>query len=156
LGRVHQLEQAYEGHAAFLFIHVADAGHELPELLALYRDAGLDAHSAADRPRRLARAMQHYGLTFPCLEDRDGEVRRAYGAWPERLVIVDRDGRIAFDAGRGLTIAPGIGPGDLDPSLPPTHWDFNAIDAWLRAHAAEKADADLTRPVSRETALDGD
>ncbi len=134
-----ELQRAHGGHAAFLFIHIKEAGHRISELTSVYRDAALDASSPADRPRRIARAMQHYGLTFPCLLDtEDGRVRRAYGAWPERLVIVDRDGRIALDAGAGLTLPLGLRPGAVAPGLPPTHWDFDAIDGWLRDHTAAK------------------
>jgi hypothetical protein len=41
-------------------------------------------------------------LPFPCAFDDDGRVARAYGAWPQRLVVIGADGRVAYDAGEGL------------------------------------------------------
>jgi len=35
------------------------------------------------------------------LDDLDDEVARQDGGWPDRLYLVDRDGRIAFQGGEG-------------------------------------------------------
>ena len=41
-------------------------------------------------------------LTIPVLLDGlDDEVARRYGGWPDRLYLVGRDGRIAFQGGEG-------------------------------------------------------
>lgn len=41
-------------------------------------------------------------LPIPAIVDRlDDRVNRAYAAWPDRLYLVGRDGRIAYTGGRG-------------------------------------------------------
>jgi len=42
------------------------------------------------------------GITIPVLvDDMDDTVNRAYTAWPERLFVVDVDGRVAYAGGPG-------------------------------------------------------
>ena len=42
------------------------------------------------------------GIKFPALIDNfDNSAERAYTGWPDRLYVIDRDGRIAFKAGPG-------------------------------------------------------
>jgi type I thyroxine 5'-deiodinase len=42
------------------------------------------------------------GLTAPLLIDgMENAADRAYGAWPERLYVIDREGRIAYQGGKG-------------------------------------------------------
>ena len=42
------------------------------------------------------------GLTLPVLVDRlDDAASNAFAAWPERIYVVDRDGRIAYVGGPG-------------------------------------------------------
>ncbi len=49
--------------------------------------------------RRCAEAL---GLSIPTLVDgMDDAARKAFAAWPERLYIVDRDGRVAYRGGPG-------------------------------------------------------
>ncbi len=50
----------------------------------------------------IRRGLELYGVTMPCLDDADQTVVKAYGAFPRRLVVVDRSGRIAHDAGLGI------------------------------------------------------
>ncbi len=42
------------------------------------------------------------GLTAPMLLDgMDNAVNTAYGAWPERLYVIRKDGRIGYQGGKG-------------------------------------------------------
>lgn len=42
------------------------------------------------------------GIEFtPLVDAMDNAVDRAYTAWPDRLYVIDRDGRIAFKSGPG-------------------------------------------------------
>jgi len=51
-------------------------------------------------------------LPFPTLVDReDNRVKEAYAGWPIRLMVVDNDGKIAYDGGPGPK---GFVPQDLD------------------------------------------
>ena len=57
-------------------------------------------------------------MTMPCVVDTmDNQADRAYAAWPERIYIVDTDGKIAFAGKRGP-------------------WGFKPDEArrWLRRH----------------------
>jgi len=68
--------------------------------------------------------MQVKGFSMPgVIDPEDAPAEKAYDAFPLRLLVVDFDGRIAVDQGRGL-------PGDGDP------WDFGAIERWLDGHGA--------------------
>jgi peroxiredoxin len=115
-----RLEHLYEEHqdlAAFLFIHVKDAPHRIPELAEVFRDLEPTFENRGERARR---AMEHFDLHFPCLIDTaDATVASAYRAWPRRLLIVDKDGHIALDEGNGLG---GAG------------WDLSAVEKWLKDH----------------------
>jgi type I thyroxine 5'-deiodinase len=42
------------------------------------------------------------GIKYPALIDNfDNSTERAYTGWPDRLYVIDRDGRIAYKAGPG-------------------------------------------------------
>jgi len=42
------------------------------------------------------------GIELPALiDDADNHVERAYTAWPDRLYVIDRDGRIAYKSDAG-------------------------------------------------------
>ena len=41
-------------------------------------------------------------MNMPMVVDKmDNAVASAYGGWPDRLYLIDRDGRIAFQGGEG-------------------------------------------------------
>jgi hypothetical protein len=110
------LYRKYRGRAGFLFVAVREAGHRNPEL-DFVRSAG---RSAGQRRAALGRAANLVGLTIPCVLDTpDGRVMRAYKAFPRRLVVVDRRGRIALDLGIGLS----------------WDWDLSRVARWLDDHS---------------------
>jgi hypothetical protein len=104
LGRLRQLCEQYKRRVAFLFVQIDDAPHEQPSrLLDAYRKAGLERATEHNRTGRLCLAAEVMELPFPCLLDTpDARTETLYQAWPERLLIVDTNGRIALDCGRGL------------------------------------------------------
>jgi hypothetical protein len=54
-------------------------------------------------------------MEFPVLVDRsDNAVASAYGGWPDRLYLVGRDGRIAFQGREGPF---GFRPAELDAAI---------------------------------------
>ena len=55
------------------------------------------------------------GIELPALVDEpDNRVERAYTGWPDRLYVVDRDGRIAFKSAAGPF---GFKPADVESTL---------------------------------------
>ncbi|MCI0585227.1 MAG: deiodinase [Planctomycetes bacterium] len=48
------------------------------------------------------------------VDDMEGTVDRAYEAWPDRLLLVDRDGRVAYRSGPGPF---GFQPDDLEEAI---------------------------------------
>ena len=60
------------------------------------------------------------GETRWLLDGEDERVEKLYDAWPRRLVIVDANGRVAFDAGHGIK----------------KPWDVREIERQLRAGGA--------------------
>jgi hypothetical protein len=105
LGRLTSLYEAYKDRAEFLFIYVTEATQ--PCL-----DRGPESML-----ERIRRGLRDFKLPFTCLLDRpDASVELAYSVFATGLIIVDRNGRVAFDAGPGL----------------PGGWDFGAVEAVLR------------------------
>jgi hypothetical protein len=95
------MAERFAGEVEFLLVYVREAHPEDGWVLEENREAGIrvaDPRSDAEREScatRLASAM-------PVLvDDLDDRVARAYGGWPERLYLVDRNGRIAYQGGRG-------------------------------------------------------
>lgn len=104
LDGLRELHEKYKDQAEFLFVYVQEAPHPFPKPL---RNAMADPNAPVDAPaNRLARVragLEHFGLTFPCvLDTEDGQALKAYGAYPQRIVLIDRTGRIALDVGHGL------------------------------------------------------
>jgi hypothetical protein len=103
--RLEELYQGYRDRAEFLFIHIREA-----RVYPSTRPTG-------DHRAQVRQAMASLKLTLPCLLDtRYDETEKQFSGWPQRLVIVGIDGRIALDAGRGL----------------PGGWDLAEVEAWLK------------------------
>lgn len=59
------------------------------------------------------RALELEGLPA-VVDDVDDQVALAYDAWPSRLVLVDRDGKVAYQSMRGPY---GLDPDELEGAL---------------------------------------
>jgi hypothetical protein len=102
LGRIYH---QHKGHVMFAFIAVWEAGHRLPGYEFLLEDAeGKTPEEASEQRRQcVGKAMALSGLPLPAYLDLpDHSASRAYMAWPRRLVVVDREGRIAQDFGSSI------------------------------------------------------
>jgi hypothetical protein len=108
--RLEALYQTHRGQAEFLFMHIRQAR------------VASSTQPTGDREEQVRQAVADLKLTIPCvLDNRFGDTESRYLAWPQRLVIVDVDGRIALDAGRGM----------------PDGWDLAKVEAWLTGHRAQ-------------------
>ena len=48
------------------------------------------------------KCYENLGLTFPAIiDDMDDKVEEVYVAWPDRLYIVDKKGKIVYKGGKG-------------------------------------------------------
>jgi hypothetical protein len=114
-GRVRELADAYRDQVAFVFVYVNDAGHPPPSQGPLSRYARQTAEP--ERRRQIRELLDEVGWSDPCAFGVGSPAQSAYHAFPQRLVIIDEGGQIAFDAGGGL----------------PNGWDWSAVKARLEA-----------------------
>lgn len=71
--------------------------------------------SADERYAVAGLCVTKLGIELPALVDEpDNRVERAYTGWPDRLYVIDRDGRIAFKSAAGPF---GFKPADVESTL---------------------------------------
>jgi hypothetical protein len=90
---------------AFFVIYIKEAHPEDGWVLTPNRQEGIrlrDPTSASERAGVARTCATRMRVRIPVLLDRpDNRVARLYGGWPDRLYLVGRDGRIAFQGGEG-------------------------------------------------------
>ena len=100
-----RLYEAYRDRVAFLFVYIREAHPDDEwQLDVNQRDSIIHAQPKTLGGRReiATGCTSALKLTMPCLVDKmDNRVDDAYAAWPERLFIVDVDGRIVLAGGQG-------------------------------------------------------
>jgi Iodothyronine deiodinase len=105
LGVLEDLYERYRDRVAFFVVYVREAHPEDGWVLASNRREGIavaDPASAVEREEVAEACAASLKLRIPVLIDLlDDEVARRYGAWPDRLYLIGRDGRIAFQGGEG-------------------------------------------------------
>jgi hypothetical protein len=86
-------------------VYIREAHPEDGWVLASNRDDGIavvDPTSDAERRDVAAACGVRLSISMPVLLDTvDDEVALRYGGWPDRLYLIGRDGRIAFQGGEG-------------------------------------------------------
>jgi acetyl esterase/lipase len=120
---VFDIQKRYADRAHFLMIYIREAHPESKILIpidtggSLLKTFAQTATSAARVDN--ARSCQNLlDVPFPVLVDaEDNETLADYGGWPNRLVVVDASGRIAWDSGQG-----------------PRGFQPQRLEAWLREH----------------------
>jgi hypothetical protein len=120
LGRLARLSESYEGRASFLFVAITDAGHPGPELSSPDGGARPKGSTREERLQLVREGLGVYPIPYPVLLDEGGEVERAYGAFPKRLVIVGADGLVVYDGGRGAAGGPSA-------------WDLAEVERYLHS-----------------------
>jgi hypothetical protein len=100
LGALEELYDRHGGEVAFFVVYVKEAHPEDGWVLCANRDEEIAVHDPTSRDERAAVAeacATRLAIRLPVLVDElDDEVARVYGAWPDRLYLVGRDGRIAY------------------------------------------------------------
>jgi Iodothyronine deiodinase len=105
LGALEELHDRFAGRVAFLIVYIKEAHPEdgwvladnRREAVALLEPTTLDERAAAAG----ACASRLQTRIPTALDALDNEVARQYGGWPDRLYLVGRDGRIAYQGGEG-------------------------------------------------------
>src|SRR6266545_3919341 len=100
------MAERYSGRVAFFVVYIKEAHPEDGWVLNTNRGAEIEvAHACAVRLE----------IRMPLLIDGiDNETARQYGGWPDRLYLIGRDGRIAFQGEEGPF---GFRPEELDEAI---------------------------------------
>jgi hypothetical protein len=89
----------------FLVVYIREAHPEEGWILPENRRSGLTVHEPkTPEERRIVASTSAVNLRMrmPMAIDRaDNAVASAYGGWPDRLYLIRRDGRIAYQGGEG-------------------------------------------------------
>ena len=89
----------------FLLIYIREAHPEEGWIIPENRRSGIAVHEpATDDERRSVASTCAVKLevTMPvAIDGVDNAVAFAYGGWPDRLYLIDSDGRIVFQGGEG-------------------------------------------------------
>jgi hypothetical protein len=105
LDSLHQLWERYRDSVAFCVVYIREAHPEDGWVLTVNRDQGIsvtDPTTDAERHDLTAACALRLKIRMPVVIDSiDDRVARAYGALPDRLYLVGKGGRIAFQGSRG-------------------------------------------------------
>ena len=100
MGALEQLSDRYGDEVAFFIVYIREAHPEDGWVLEDNREEGIalvDPVSLGERAAVADACVLRLETRIPTLlDDVDDAVASAYGGWPDRLYLVGRDGRIAF------------------------------------------------------------
>ena len=102
------MEKLYQKHreqADFLFVYIQEAhpsdGWQVDDN---EKDKVVfpDPTTWNERRQRAQECVTRLGITMPCVVDTmDNKVDTLYAAWPERIFVIDREGKIVYAGGQG-------------------------------------------------------
>lgn len=109
-----KLYSDYKDRAAFLFVYIREAHPEDAWQMASNKREGVvfrQPKSHGERRGVAKRCAKALKLSMPCVvDDMKDTVDNLYAAWPERLFVIDREGKIAYSGGVGPF---GFKPGEV-------------------------------------------
>ena len=112
------MAERYAGRVAFFVVYIKEAHPEDGWVLASNREqqiAVTDPASAEERVQVAGACAVRLDIRMPVLIDgMDNETARQYGGWPDRLYLIGRDGRIAFQGDQGPS---GFEPAKLEQAV---------------------------------------
>jgi Iodothyronine deiodinase len=112
------LAERYRDRVSFLAIYIREAHPEDGWVLPENRRSGVRVREPVTGDERLKVATTcatKLRMQMPMAVDRlDNAVASAYGGWPDRLYLVRRDGKIAYQSGEGPF---GFKPAELEHSI---------------------------------------
>ena len=99
------MRERYADKVAFFIVYIKEAHPEDGWALTYNRRAGIaiaDPQSTDERVDVATSCAVRMRTSIPVLIDGiDNEVARQYGGWPDRLYLIGRDGRVAFQGDDG-------------------------------------------------------
>lgn len=105
MGALNALYERYGERVAFFAVYIREAHPEDGWVVTSNRRAGIELFDPATGEERGAVARScavGLRLELPVLVDgMDDAVASAYGGWPDRLYLIGRDGRVAFQGEEG-------------------------------------------------------
>jgi hypothetical protein len=105
LGELQQLYDRHGDEVAFFIVYIREAHPEDGWVLSANREEEIalaDPTSLDERAAAAEACVLRLRTRIPVLlDDVDDEVALAYGGWPDRLYLIGRDGRIAFQGEEG-------------------------------------------------------
>jgi Iodothyronine deiodinase len=105
LGELEELWQRHRDEVAFFVVYIREAHPEDGWVLSANREEQIalaDPTTLDERAAAAAACSVRLRTRIPVLlDDVDDAVALAYGGWPDRLYLVGRDGRVAFQGGEG-------------------------------------------------------
>jgi hypothetical protein len=112
------LRRRYGASVEFLAVYVREAHPIDGWRMASNDKAGISVPQPRERAERVALAAKccsSLEMTIPLLVDEpDDRVGHAYSGMPDRLYLIDREGRVAYKGGRGPF---GFLPGEIEQAL---------------------------------------
>lgn len=118
MGALEALHERYADRVAFFVVYIREAHPEDGWVLSSNRSEGIalvDPARSEDRADTAETCAMRLDVRLPVLVDEiDDEVARQYGGWPDRLYLIDRDGRVAFQGEKGPS---GFRPDELERAI---------------------------------------
>ena len=110
--------ERYRDRAAFLVVYIKEAHPEDGWVEATNRRSGirlLDPTTDEERAAVAQTCAVRMQVRLPvAIDGVDNRVASTYGGWPDRLYLIGRDGRIAFQGGAGPF---GFKPAELEAEI---------------------------------------
>ena len=105
MGELEALHERFGDRVAFFVVYIKEAHPEDGWVLTKNREQEIavrDPTSLTARKDVAEACAVRLQITMPVLLDGiDNEVARRYGGWPDRLYLIGRDGRVAFQGEEG-------------------------------------------------------
>jgi hypothetical protein len=118
LNALHELWERWQDQVTFVVVYVREAHPEEGWVVSFNRDEDIrvnDPQSTDERVEVAATCAINLEIRIPVVVDEvDDFIAGAYGALPDRLYLVDQDGKIAF---QGEPVPWGFNPGALGEAI---------------------------------------
>jgi hypothetical protein len=105
LGELEEMAERYAERVAFFVVYIKEAHPEDGWVLASNREQEIAVTDPVSHDQRVDVAeacAARLQIRMPVLIDGiDNETARQYGGWPDRLYLISKDGRVAFQGGEG-------------------------------------------------------